>query len=276
MSITASGSSNILRDAFSAVGVEFQKVKRSKTLWMTALVFVFINLIGGLFMFILKDPELARSLGLVGAKAQLFGGTADWPSFFNLMLLLGSIGGLVIFGFIFIWIFGREFGDRTVYDMLSLPTSRLTIVFAKVVTAAAWSIALILGVFVLTLGIGAVLQLPQWSADTAVNGLSSLLVTALLTIIICITFALIASITRGYLPAVGAIFLVLLLGEVLGRLGYGQYFPWTIPMLYSGAADALTGGTPASLGLVSYLLAGLTGVLSYILTAAWWRNADQS
>jgi ABC-2 type transport system permease protein len=267
---------NVTGELFPALGVEFQKVKRSKTLWLTAAVFLLITLIGGLFMFILKDPELAKSLGLVGAKAQLFGGTADWPGFFNLMILLVSVGGLIIFGFIYIWIFGREFVDRTVYDFLSLPTSRLSIVFAKVIAAAAWSIALILFVFVLILGIGAALQLPEWSEATCINGLVSILVTAFLTILTCITFGLVASITRGYLPAAGGIFLVLLLGQVFSRLGYGQFFPWTVPMLYSGAAEALTGGAPAPLGLISYLLVGLTGILSYIVTATWWRNADQT
>lgn len=192
------------------------------------------------------------------------------------MLLLESIGSLVIFGFIFIWIFGREFGDRTIYDMLSLPTSRLTIIVAKVISAAGWSIALIFGVFTLVLGMGEILQLPQWSAAGAIHGLSGMLVTGVLTILTCITFALVSSITRGYLPAAGCIFLVLLFGQVLGRLGYGQYFPWTVPMLYSGAADTLTGGAPTPLGLVSYLLVGLTSFLSFVITTAWWRYADQT
>jgi len=86
-----SGSSELL----AALWVEFRKAWRSKTLWVSALAFVLIAFICSLFMFILEDPERARSLGLLGAKAQLFGGTADWPSFFSLMLLMVSVGGLV-------------------------------------------------------------------------------------------------------------------------------------------------------------------------------------
>ena len=99
----------LFNELIPALRVEFQKVRRSKTLWLTALAFLLATVIGGLFMYILKDPERARQLGIIGAKAQIFGGTADWPSFFNLMLLLVSIGGLIIFGFIFVWIFGREY-----------------------------------------------------------------------------------------------------------------------------------------------------------------------
>jgi ABC-2 type transport system permease protein len=263
-------------EIISALQVEFQKIYRSKTLWVTALIFSFLTLIGGLFMFIIKDPEQARRLGLMGAKAQLFGGSADWPNFFNLMLLLMSIGGLVIFGFIYVWIFGREFNEKTVYDMLSLPTSRVTIVTAKIITGAYWSAALILLVFVLMLGLGAILQLPGWSIATILNGLSNMLVTGLLTIVLGITFALVASVTRGYLMAVGCIFLVLLLGQVISRLGYGQFFPWIIPMLYSGATEALTGATTTPLGPISYILVGLVSVLSIVLSGIWWRYADQT
>ncbi len=227
-------------------------------------------------MFILKDPELARRLGLIGAKAEIFGGSADWPSFFNLVLLMVSVGGLVIFGFIFVWVFGREFGDKTVYDILSLPTSRVTIVVAKIITAAYWSVALILLVFVLMLGIGAVLQLPGWSAATVLNGLEQMVVTGLLATLLAIPFSLVASVTRSYLPAVGCIFLVLLFGQVFNTLGYGQYFPWDIPALYSGAAEALTGEAATSPGLISYILVGLVSVFSLVTTGVWWRYADQT
>jgi ABC-2 type transport system permease protein len=267
---------NIIGEIVPALWVELRKVWRSKTLWITALGFFLVVLISGLFMYILKDPEQARRLGLLGAKAQIFGGSADWPSFFNLMLLMVSVGGLVIFGFIFVWVFGREFGDKTVYDMLSLPTSRATIVMAKIITASYWSVALILIVFVLMLAIGAILQLPGWSMATALNGLESILVTGSLTALLCIPFGLVASVARGYLPAVGCIFLVLLLGQVISHLGYGQYFPWTIPMLYSGAAEALTGEATTALGLISYILVGVVSVVSLILTSAWWRYADQT
>jgi ABC-2 type transport system permease protein len=259
-----------------ALCVEFQKVRRSKTLWLTVLAFVLAVIIGGLFMYILKDPERARQLGIIGAKAQIFGGTADWPSFFNLMFLLVSIGGLIIFGFIFVWIFGREYSDKAYYDMLSLPTSRVVIVIAKIITAAYWSMALVLIVFIFMLGIGAVLQLPGWSSATTMHGLALLLGTGALTILGCIPFGLMASITRGYLPAVGGMFLVLVLGQIINQIGYGQYFPWNIPMMYSGAAQALSGKTAAPLGFVSYFLVLLVGIISIIVTGAWWRYADQT
>jgi ABC-2 type transport system permease protein len=108
------------------------------------------------------------------------------------------------------------------------------------------------------------------------NGLKLLLVTGSLTVLLSVPFALVASITRGYLPAVGCIFIALVLGQVVSQLGYGQYFPWTVPMFYSGAAEALTGKVAIPLGFVSYILVILVSVLSLVVTGAWWRNADQT
>jgi ABC-2 type transport system permease protein len=187
-----------------------------------------------------------------------------------------SVGGLIIFGFIFIWVFGQEFSDKTVYDMLSLPTSGVTIVTAKLITATYWSLALVLIAFALTLGIGWLLDLPGWSAMIVLNGLRILLITGLLTIVLSIPFSLLASITRGYLPAVGCLFLTLVLDQIISQLGYGQYFPWTVPMFYSGAAEALTGKAVTPLGPASYILVGIVIILSLVVTGAWWQHADQT
>lgn len=262
----------IIGEIVPTLWVELQKVRRSKTLWITALASSLATVIGGLFMFILKNPDLARRLGLVGDKAQILGGSADWPSLFNLVSLMMSVGGLIIFGFIFVWVFGREFVDKTVYDMLSLPTSRVTIISAKFITASYWSVSLILLVFILTLGTGAILQLPGWSAAVVLSGLEHLLVAGALTMILSIPFALVASVARSYLPAVGCIFLVLVLGQVFSGLGFGQYFPWAVPGLFAGA----TGETATPPGPISYLLVGLVSVLSLITTGAWWQYADQT
>ena len=59
---------NIISEIVPALWVEFQKVRRSKTLWITALAFSLVTVIGGLFMFILKDPERARQSRAYGGQ----------------------------------------------------------------------------------------------------------------------------------------------------------------------------------------------------------------
>jgi hypothetical protein len=75
---------------------------------------------------------------------------------------------------------------------------------------------------------------------------------------------------------VGCLFLALVLDQIISQLGYGEYFPWAIPMYYGGAAEALTGKIATPLGLVSYVIVALISVLSLAIISTWWHYADQT
>ena len=255
-----------------ALWVELVKARRSRLPWVTVVAFAVAAGVGGLFMFILQDPQRARSLGLLGAKAQLASGTADWPTYLSLLAQTTAVGGFVVFGLVMIWIFGREFSDHTAKDLLALPTSRTTIIGAKFVVTAGWCLALSVQCYLLGLVIGAALGLPGWSAATALDGLARLLATAAMTVLLTATFALAASLGRGYLAAVGFMLLAIFLGQIIALLGYGQYFPFSLPAIYSGMA----GAARPPVGFPGYALVILVGLAGVAGTAVWWRRADQS
>ena len=77
----------------AAISVELLKARRSRVPWAIAAGFSLFPIVGGFFMLILKDPERARQLGLLGAKAELAAGTADWPTFVGLVSQAVAIGG---------------------------------------------------------------------------------------------------------------------------------------------------------------------------------------
>jgi ABC-2 type transport system permease protein len=93
---------------FSALWAETLKMRRSKVPFFTALGFSGAPLVGGLMMIILKDPEAAKSMGLISTKAQLVAGVADWPTFFNILAQAVAVGGGILFAIITAWVFGRE------------------------------------------------------------------------------------------------------------------------------------------------------------------------
>src|SRR5688572_27961105 len=101
----------------AAVRVELLKLRRSRAPMMSALTFSLVGLVDGLFMVILKDPAAARRWGLLGAKAQLAAGVADAHTALGFLAQATGIGGLFVFGLVFVWVFGREFADRTVKDL---------------------------------------------------------------------------------------------------------------------------------------------------------------
>jgi ABC-2 type transport system permease protein len=259
-------------DLVTAVRVELLKVRRSRLPWVTVVAFTIVAGVGGLFMFILQDPGRARALGLLGAKASLSGGTADWPGYFALLAQAVAVGGGLIYGLVVIWLFGREFADRTVKDLLALPTSRGAVVGAKFVVAAGWCLLLAVQVYLLGLLIGAALHLPGWSVMTAAVALGRLLVTAAMAVSLATPLGLAASVGRGYLAAVAVMFAAVFAAQVIAVLGYGRWFPWSVPAIYSGAG----GPDQPPPGPVGYSLVVLVGVAAVAGTGAWWRHADQT
>ncbi|MEU0878003.1 ABC transporter permease [Lentzea sp. NPDC005914] len=255
----------------NALATEFLKARRSRVPWVTALAFTVVALVGGLFMFILQDQGRARSLGLLGAKAALVGGDADWPTYLSFLAQATAVGGMVVFGLVEIWVFGREFSQHTAKDLLALPTARVTIVAAKFAVVVGWCLALVVQLLLLGLVIGALLGLPGWSAAAALGGLVRIGGIAVMVALLTTPIAFAASAGRGYLPGVGVLISAVFCAQIVAALGYGQYFPWSVPALFSGLAGPEQ-STPGGLGVTLVLLAGVAGAVA---TGIWWRQADQ-
>ncbi|ANZ43296.1 ABC transporter permease [Lentzea guizhouensis] len=255
----------------NALATEVLKARRSRVPWVTALAFTVAAAVGGLFMFILQNQDRARSLGLLGTKAALVGGEADWPTYFSFLAQTTAVGGMLVFGLVLVWLFGREFSQNTVKDLLALPTARTTIVAAKFVMALVWCLILSVQLVLLGLLIGTVLGLPGWTADVVVSGVAMIAAVAVMTVLLATPIALAASVGRGYLPGVGVMMTAVFCAQVVAALGYGQYFPWSVPALFSGLAGA-DRVSPGPLGVLLVVLVGTAGVAA---TALWWRNADQ-
>jgi len=259
-----------MTDISAAVWAESLKVRRSKMLWLSILAALFMAIMTGFLMFIAKNPELAGKMGLLGTKSSMMQ-NVDWPSYLGLLAQMISALGLMGFGFVASWVFGREYSDRTVKDLLALPLPRSYIVISKLVVVAAWSILLSLILLAAALVIGGLIGLSGGSNEVVLHGAYAYGVTALLTLILCTPVAFFASYGRGYLPPMGFVIMTLLIGQFIVAVGIGPYFPWAIPGLYSVAAS--TGGP--QLGAISYIILVLTGLIGLAATFAWWRYADQ-
>ncbi len=256
----------------SALWAESIKALRSPVPWFTALGFCLVPAMGGFFMIILKDPEAARSMGLISTKARLTAGTADWPSYFSLLAQAVAIGGAFLFSIIATWVFGREFSDHTVKELLALPTPRPAIVSAKFVVVVLLCCAMTLVVLALGLAVGWLVNIPGWSPDLMRSSLVDICGAALLTISLLPFVALVASAGRSYLPAFGWVILTILLAQVALITGWGDWFPWAAPALFTGAA----GPRAAVLSVHSYGIVLLASALGLALVYWWWRDADQA
>lgn len=255
-----------------AFWVELLKARRSRVPWVTALVFALLPFIGGFFMIVIRDPDLARSLGLISMKAQIVAGTVDWPAYINFLTLAVTMGGLILFGLICTWVFGREYADHTIKDLLALPTPRTAIAVAKFILVMLWAAALTLITFVIGLGVGAAIVLPPVPATVFWQGGLTMAVAAGMSIMLILPLALVASAGHGYLAPVGALILALALSQIIIVTGYGEYFPWSVPALYTG----MVGPELSHLEWFSFASVILTGAAGVIITIAWWELADQA
>jgi ABC-2 type transport system permease protein len=256
----------------AAFWAESLKARRSKITLLTTLGFLILPLAGGFFMIILKDPEAARSMGLISTKAQLTAGTADWPSFFSIISQGTAAGGVILFSLITSWVFGREWSDHTAKELMALATPRWTIVAAKFALMALWFLLITLLLYVVGLVVGVAVNIPGWSSDMAWSSFWIVLTSTLLTFMLMPYVALFASSGRGFLPPMGWTILALAFANLVSVLGWGDWFPWAIPVLLSGMVK-----THAEMvGVHSYVIVALVGLAGFAATFAWWQSADQT
>lgn len=255
----------------AALWAETLKLRRSYVPLFIVLGFSVAPLIGGLFMIIMKDPETAKDLGLISTKAQLMAGTADWATYFNFVAQAVSVGGAILFAILTGWVFGREFSDRTLKELLALPVSRSSILLAKFISLAVTAFAMTVWIFILGLIVGTLVDIPGFSIELMASALIDIFGAAALTIALLPFVAFVSSIGRGYMPAFGWAVFTVAIAQIAAVTGWGDWMPWSIPALFSGAA----GPRVEMLGPHSYVMVIISSAIGLTITFYWWLNADQ-
>ena len=251
------------------IWIELRKALRSRLPLFIGFGFLFIPLATGFVAFIFKNPELARGMGLISTKANLVGSVTTWPDYLSVVAQAVALGGFILLSLILSWIFGREFADGTLKDLMAVPVPRLSILAAKFLTAALWFSAMIALVVVLCLLAGALVGFPPVPARVFAQWGLVLVLTTLLNLCAGLPVAFFASAGRGYLLPMGMAILLLLLGNVAAIAGWGDVFPWSIPALAAGMVKEQT------LGPLSYLVSVAAALAALVLTGLWWLYADQ-
>jgi ABC-2 type transport system permease protein len=251
---------------------ESLKVRKSKVFWLSIVFFIFISFMMGLIMFIQEHPEISQKLGLIGTKAAMLRfGEPNWKNY--LVLLLQGIGaiGLIGFGFITSWVFGHEYSENTLKDILALPVSRSSIVISKLIVVLVWSI-LLAGIFVIfSIIFGYLSGISGWSDEIFSQFIYKYTLATLLTFLLCTTTSFFASLSGGILLPIGIIILTMMMANFTGLVGLGPYFPWSIPSLICSPP----GTEDIHLSITSYIILFTTSLSGLFGTLAWWRFADQ-
>lgn len=261
-----------MKGQIQAIQAELIKNKHAKIVWVTFVAFSLAPIMGGVFMLIMRDPAAMAKAGALSTKAQLMNFSANWGSFLEILTQAIGVGGVLIFGFVASWIFGREYSEGTAKDLLSLPTSRTRIINAKFIIYVVWCCALAVSNLLLGFIIGILLQIPAPPTTLVAAQLEVYMITTLLTILLGTPIAFFAIWGKGYLVPLGFVALSLVFAQVIAATGYGYYFPWSVPGLYSGAGGAYK----EQLNMGSFAILLLTSVAGYFASVVYWKYADQT
>jgi len=258
-----------MRSIAIALQAEMMKLRRSKIVWITVGVFMFMPLMMGLMQYVALHPDSSAKAGMFTMKAQMFGAN-DWKGFLGVLIQAGAGLGMVGFGFVFAYVFGREFTDHTMKDMVALPVSRTSIVLAKYLVSAAWCLTLALLLLVIGLLAGMLVGVAGDKSELlSMSGFY--LLQAVLTILITLPVAYIASASRGIIAAVGFCIGLMILANLVATIGLGPYFPWAVP----GLVGMNVSGPGMEVGITGYLLTIMTIIAGFWLTIRHWNKADQ-
>jgi|AntAceMinimDraft_17_1070374.scaffolds.fasta_scaffold42040_4 ABC-2 type transport system permease protein len=258
-----------MRQIVLAIRAERMKLRRSKILLVTFGLFVFIPLLIGLMMYVAQHPEMSAKLGLVGAKAQFFSENS-WKGYLEIINQLIAVLGVIGFGFITSWVFGREYIEHTLTDILALPVSRSSIVLAKYLVVLFWCLGLAITLFLVASIMGLLMHIPGWNLSVFLNFASNYFLTTIFTILLSTVVGFIVSFSKSIVAPLGFVLLMVIMAQFTALLGWGSYFPWSIPGVFT-VSNSVEG---MQLFPVSYLILFLTFLLGLFSTYAYWKYAD--
>lgn len=228
---------------------EIRKIIRSNVFGLVFLVFAFGPIMMGVGTIFSGSP-----------------GDINWQRYLIEVLNNLTTLGLIGYTFISAWVFGREFTDKTIKDLLAKPVSRSLIVLSKILVILAWNILLSLYMFTATLAIGQVMGLTGWSFAITWGIFVRYITASLLFIIVTAPGALLANISRGYLAPLALTLVIVICSNLFASMGFATYFPWTIPQIFQ-----MTG----TFSFTSFIILASTGIAGIAGIFTWWRFAEQ-
>ena len=249
-----------------AYAVEALKLRRSRVVLVATLALVLVPaaMARG---FLAAAEQGGNDPASLKAQAMLPG--VGWTGYLGGLMQIYATAGLVGVGIVVGWSFGREYADRTVVSLYASATPREAVASAKLVLLTLWATAVGLAMVLVTwlLGLATGLGMPDdgdWRTAARMTAL------AVVSGLLALPVAAAASVGRGYLPAVGALLVLVVLAQVATIAGLGGWWPWSVPALWAIGPET---GMPA-IGVARLLLVPAAALVGAVLTVRWWHHAE--
>ncbi|MDF2562822.1 MAG: elastin (supravalvular aortic stenosis, Williams-Beuren syndrome)-like protein [Microbacterium sp.] len=211
-----------------AVVVEARKALGSRVVPWTSgiLVLGLAALTAGLLTAAAAGDE--RVLARLGPLAEEHG----WTLLVGTAAQILAAGGFGACGILIAWLYGREFADGTIGALFALPVPRSTIALGKLIVYLAWAV-IMAGILTVMLGVIGVSGGLLSSDPGHVTELLRIPVLTLLTALLAVPAAWIASIARSILAGIAATIVLLIVAQVSAVLGVGIWVPLIAPAIWA-------------------------------------------
>lgn len=253
-----------------AIKAELLKIKGSKVpLWTALAILAYAGMaVGGAVA--MKYGDLGEFITSAGGAFKIAVEQGLFkPTWHNLLRenpqgVAGGLG-LLLFGFVTAYVFGRERKEGTDATLLTAPVQRWTFGVAKMVVVGVWVLALTLLSFTLhTLGFAAV-GLSGFSWKLMFESLGEMLLAALILYATLPLVGFVALLGKpGYLKPMIATLLFMMVGNTfIMPPTYAHLVPWSMPFLIEGASFLPV--VDGKLEPVSALIVGAVFIVSMAL-----------
>ncbi|MGH8952623.1 MAG: ABC transporter permease [Acidimicrobiia bacterium] len=251
----------------AALQVEWLKLRRSRvTLVATAFMGLLVPAIGLAFY----SVAMSGGVGAIAVKAAAFLIGEGWVGYLGLVDQIAAVAVFGGAGVVVAWGFGREHVDRTFPSLFALTVPRATIALAKFLVLSVWIVALALVIVLVALILGIVAQVGPVEIDAAAGDIVRLFLITTAAGALALTMGYAASLGRGYLPAIGALMVVIVAAQVAVLFGAGGWFPFAVPGLMAvEGAEGAPNLSPAQFALVPAM-----SLVSIWMTTRWWARAE--
>lgn len=136
----------------------------------------------------------------------------------------------------------------------------------------AWWIALTAAVIAESLAVGLALDLPGFSTSVVTGPVGNALLAAAISYLLVPLIAWITTAGRGYMPPLAFAIAMMAAGNVFGKTGWANWFPWSIVPSMIGMVGQPVQALPAG----SYIVLALTFAAGVTATIAQLRYADNA
>jgi ABC-2 type transport system permease protein len=154
--------------------------------------------------------------------------------------------------------------------MLALPVARHWFVVAKLSVAAVWWAVLTVAVLAEAFVVGFALGLPGFSADLATSMVGNALLAAGISYLLVPVIAWVTVWSRGSVAPIAFAIAMMALGNLFGKTGWAEWFPWSIVPSMVGMVGNPVDTLPAG----SYVVLALTFAAGVAGTVAQLRWSD--